>query len=317
MVRTFVFAAAATLMSLASAQAANIVFIDSYHAEYAWSAGITRGVEQGVAGSGHTLHIHRMDTKRNTSEDFKKQAAKKAYDFIKEKKADVVIACDDNASQYLIAPYLNKEGIPAVFCGVNWDASGYGFPTPTVTGMIEVSAVDELLELLKPHAKGDRVRFLGPDVTSARKAIDNMIKVFGGEFNFVESIYVSHMSEFEEKYKAAQDGADIVIFEANAGIKDWDDAKAEEIILANTTVPTGGMHGFMTPFVMMSFAKVPEEQGLFAADAAIKILNGTKVSDIPIARNKEGALMINAKIATALGVELPAELVSMAEKVIE
>ncbi len=69
---------------------------------------------------------------------------------------DVVIASDDNASKYLIAPYYKGGDLPFVFCGLNWDASVYGFPAKNVTGMVEVAQIPQLLEVLKRHAKGDR-----------------------------------------------------------------------------------------------------------------------------------------------------------------
>ena len=52
-----------------------ILYIDSYHAGYAWSDGILSGIEQGLEGTGIDLKVIRMDTKRNPSEDFAKQAA--------------------------------------------------------------------------------------------------------------------------------------------------------------------------------------------------------------------------------------------------
>ena len=54
-----------------------VLFIDSYHAGYPWSDGITAGIQQVLADKDVELRIHRMDTKRNGSEEFKKQAAMK------------------------------------------------------------------------------------------------------------------------------------------------------------------------------------------------------------------------------------------------
>ena len=69
--------------------------------------------------------IFRMDTKRNTDEEFKKTAALKAKAEIEASKPDVVIAADDNASKYLIQPYFKDASLPFVFCGVNWDEKGF------------------------------------------------------------------------------------------------------------------------------------------------------------------------------------------------
>ena len=153
--------------SEASYNGKKVLFIDSYHEGYAWSDGITNGIKSVVDGKGMNLKVVRMDTKRNASEDFKKEAALKMKAVIEDFKPDVVIASDDNASKYLIEPYFKGSNLPFVFCGVNWDASGYGFPTSNVTGMIEVTPVPQLLEQLKPYAKGNRIGFLGPEPPKA------------------------------------------------------------------------------------------------------------------------------------------------------
>ncbi|MCP4577871.1 MAG: hypothetical protein GY846_16480 [Deltaproteobacteria bacterium] len=80
---------------------------------------------------------------------------------------DVVIAADDNASKYLIKPFYKDAGLPFVFCGVNWDASNYGFPYRNVTGMIEVAGAKELVKILQGYAKGSRVALLADDTLSS------------------------------------------------------------------------------------------------------------------------------------------------------
>ena len=48
---------------------------------------------------------------------------------------------------------------------------------------------------------------------------------------------------------------------------------------------------------------MPEEQGRWAALAALKILDGVDPSRIPLAYNKEGRLYFNRQIAARLGIE--------------
>jgi hypothetical protein len=127
-----------------------ILYIDSYHAAYPWSAGITAGIQK-IMSPRHDveLKIFRMDTKRNQSEEFKKAAALKAKALIESWQPDVVIASDDNASKYLIVPYYKDGTLPFVFCGVNWDAGVYGFPCRNVTGMVEVQLIDQIITTLE------------------------------------------------------------------------------------------------------------------------------------------------------------------------
>ncbi|MBM3298742.1 MAG: hypothetical protein FJY85_02165 [Deltaproteobacteria bacterium] len=129
-----------------------ILLVNSYHEGYEWSDGIEKRAREVLDGTGVELRFFRMDTKRNNSVEFGKEAGLKAKAFVDELKPDVVIAADDNVQKYLVVPFLKDTSLPVVFCGVNWDASMYGFPCKNVTGMVEVDMIQELLELLRRYA---------------------------------------------------------------------------------------------------------------------------------------------------------------------
>jgi ABC-type uncharacterized transport system substrate-binding protein len=291
-----------------------ILYIDSYHEGYEWSDGITAGVEQALEGTGAELKIVRMDTKRNGGDDFKKEAALKAKAEIEAFKPDVVIASDDNASKFLIAPYFKDSNIPFVFCGVNWDASGYGFPTKNVTGMIEVSPTLQLIDYLKPFAKGDRVGFLGPDILTARKEAENVKKTFG--FELVEYYGVDY-ADYKKGFLELQDQVDILILDSTGGLYNDQAEDNKAFVEANTKIPTGSTYDFMAPYTLFSFAKVSEEQGAWASQTALKILDGASPDSIPVVKNQEGKLLINTRVAKALNVELSFDVLESADIVIE
>jgi ABC-type uncharacterized transport system substrate-binding protein len=73
----------------------------------------------------------------------------------------------------------------------------------------------------------------------------------------------------------------------------------------------------MMPVGLIGFIKSPEEQGLWAAGAANKILNGTEPSAIPVAKNTKGDLHLNMKLARKLGITFDLKLVKMAQNVIK
>ena len=183
----------AVLRPLSSSK--KVLFIDSYHQGYAWSDGITAGIQNTLAGSGVDLRIHRMDTKRNGSEAFKKQAALTAKAVIDEYQPDVVIAADDNASKYLIVPYYRGGDLPFVFAGVNWDASVYGFPANNVTGMVEVSRPNELMDILRTFSGGAVIGSLTGDTATSRKENEYYTSQFGIRFD--EEVYVKTFDQWE------------------------------------------------------------------------------------------------------------------------
>lgn len=304
-----------TSMAMAqSAKGKKILFIDSYHAGYAWSDGITKGIETALAGSGAELKVIRMDTKRNGSDDFKKDAALKAKAVIDQFKPDVVIAADDNASKYLIVPYYKDGALPFVFCGVNWDASVYGFPTKNVTGMIEVTPIPQLIEQLQGFAKGSRLGFLAPDILTAHKELENISKVFNLS---PVAYFAKDFSDWQKGFSELQGKVDILILDSDGGLYSDKAAEMLAFVEANTKVATGTTYDFMAPYTLVAFAKLAEEQGNWSAMTALQILNGTSPAAIPVVQNKEGALIINTRIASKLGVEIAFELAQSATKVIE
>ena len=92
---------------------------------------------------------HFMDTKRNPSEEFIKRRAAEILDSIKLEKPDLLIVSDDNAVKYLVEPHPREINIPIVFCGVNWSVKQYDLSEHSITGILEMLPVAELLLTMK------------------------------------------------------------------------------------------------------------------------------------------------------------------------
>ncbi|MCP4109784.1 MAG: hypothetical protein GY749_30420 [Desulfobacteraceae bacterium] len=291
-----------------------VLYVDSYHEGYPWSDGITKAIQSVFKGKDVELRIFRMDTKRNTDKRFIRKAAIEAKAEIEKFKPDLVIASDDNASKYLIEPFYKNADLPVVFCGINWDASMYGYPYKNATGMVEVSSVHELLKYLKPVAKGGKIAYLAADVTTARKEGLYYRKLYKLELT---EKYVKEFTEWVSVYADIQKECDILIVGNKAGINNWNESEAEKAVLAKTKVPTGTLYEFMSKYALAGYAKIPEEQGEWAAETALKILNGTDISSIPLTENKKGRVIINRKIEKSLGITFSDDVISSAETIIE
>ncbi len=318
-VSVLVFAAAAGQAGAAGKyDGKKVLVIDSYHEGYAWSDGTVAGVRSVLDSSGAEVRIVRMDTKRKKTDEDKLAAAEMVRRTIESFGPDVVIASDDNASKFVIMPYYKDAALPFVFCGVNWDASGYGFPYKNVTGMVEVAAVDELFAFLERLTDGRRVGYLAAEVFTAHKEQENIEKTFG--MKFAETRYATNMAEWQAQYRELQGKVDMLLVGNSAGTDGWDDDVAARFVERNSKVPSGGIHEHMSRFVLIGYTKLAEEQGEWAAKTALRIIDGTSPSAIPIARNTQGRLVINARIAEGLGGSTTAALGDMlqsADEVIE
>jgi ABC-type uncharacterized transport system substrate-binding protein len=277
-----------------------VLHVDSYHVGYAWSDGIAGGIRETLKDTGVELRRVEMDTKRNTSEEFKKAAALNVREVIAEFKPDVVIASDDNASKYLIMPYYKDADLPFVFCGLNWDASAYGFPYKNVTGMVEISLTPQIVKQLRKYARGDRIGFLGDDTLTSRKNLQYHRDLLKIDYDHV--YYAKNSDQWQRKYIELQDNVDMLILINYVGIADWDKEKAQVFVENHTRIPSGTTNSWTTPFALLGIIKIPEEQGRWAAHAALKILDGTPPGKIPITHNKQGKLYYNLRIGKKLNI---------------
>ncbi|RPH39540.1 MAG: hypothetical protein EHM86_07425, partial [Desulfobulbaceae bacterium] len=258
-----------------------VFWISSYHQGYEANDDIERGIRFILRDSGIQLRTFFMDTKRNDSEAYGRQAGIDAMAQIKVFQPDVVIASDDNAQKYLVVPFLRNTDMPVVFCGVNWDASVYGYPAPNVTGMVEVDLTNEMQRHMRAYARGNRIGYLSGDVETERKIVDIYNRRF---FNgAMKSYLVDSMASFKEAFLKAQQEVDMLYVYNYTGIRDWDRLEAELFLARNTRIPTGSHNGFMSPFVVFVAAKSLQEHGEYAAWTAIRILQGEKTADIPLA----------------------------------
>lgn len=297
------------------AQAAKrVLYIDSYHQGYPWSDGITEAIQSVFEGQDVTLKIIRLDTKNNPGEAYKKQAALQAKASIEAFRPDVVIASDDNASKYIIVPYYKNARLPFVFCGVNYTAEPYGFPFSNVTGMVELPPAVKLIYSLKHFTRITKVGYLAADTLTERK--DGLFTKRDVREDFIEQ-YVSTFSEWKQEFIKLQDEVDALIIGNNGGIKGWDDAEARRFAEQNTQIVTGCLLDWIAPVAFLGATRSASEQGTYAAQTALKILNGASPSSIPIRGNVQANIIINMRIAKKLNKKVPNSFKRIATKIIE
>ncbi len=303
-----------------------ILFVDSYHKGYPWSEGIVSGLleelglsldDSDTAGSSVGvvwLKVVRMDTKRNTSEEFMAKAALKVKAVIDSWKPDLVIVADDNASKHLLVPYFKNTDLPFVFCGVNWDCSAYGLPCRNVTGMVEVSLISQLLAEMGKYARGTKIGLLGADNLSNHKEAANYKSKFS--ISLEKEVFVETFEEWKSAFKRLQSEVDMLIIAPPSFLKtDADKAEAARFVAEHTTVPTGCVEDWIAPYALIGFAKASEEQGQWAGRTALKILAGTSPADIPVVTNTRARIYLNMPVAKKLNVVFPMTLIESAELV--
>jgi hypothetical protein len=139
----------------ANIQKPRILVLHSYDKEYAWTRDVSEGIHRVLDKyPQYSIKWHYMDTKRRTTERYKKTAATSAILLIKRWEPHVMIAIDDNA-QSLVASKFNNDIYPqVVFAGVNGTREEYGYDkAKNVTGILErleLNAVKNMIMKIVP-----------------------------------------------------------------------------------------------------------------------------------------------------------------------
>lgn len=292
----------------------NCLYISSYHAGYEWNDGIERGIHS-VLDNKCQISKFYMDTKRNKDISQIKQSAHIAKQYISEHNPDIIIACDDNAAKYLIAPYYKNNPKPFVFCGINWTVEPYGFPYSNVTGMVEISPIKPLIKEIESIVKFARNGiYIGPDVISQHKEFELNRKLYKKQGITLTAIFVKSMQEWEQAYSTAQ-STDFIIIGNNGGISSWNNQRAADYAFKHARTLTVTNYEWMTQYAMLAMTKVSEEQGIWAGEVALSILEGEKPANIPIIANREKHIYTNPRLLKKAKIKLPPGLIHRSKKV--
>ena len=306
-----------SLMAEAADPTQKVLYVASYDiADTTWGAIILSGIESVFASRNNIeLKAVSMETMGLSATEVaqKEQAALEAKALIDSWKPALVITSDDDAAKYLIVPHFKDADLPFVFCGVNWDASKYGFPAKNVTGMLEVQLVDQIVAYLTPYAKGTRIGSLRADTMTHRAEADYFKTHLGVD---ITTYFVDNIADWKTRFVQLQDEVDLILLGDIGAVKTREGtspAELEQFMVAQTKVPTGRWDVEYKTDALITIANIPKEQGEYAAQAALQILDGKSPADIPLVKNKKAEIYLNMKLAKKLGVRFPIELVEHAE----
>ncbi|MDD2235988.1 MAG: ABC transporter substrate binding protein [Kiritimatiellae bacterium] len=293
----------------------------SYHPGYAWCRLINQGLSNGWESVPLEVRYHYMDTKRNPTEAWKKQAGEKARKIVDQYQPDVLVLADDDAQLYVGSAYVDTE-LPIVFCGVNDDPAKYGYPADNVTGFIERPPLIEALAFLRRFGLVNRLAFLSNDDNTSRGAMTYARNIYIGE-SIVEWRLVSTFDAWKkvvEEYNATMDAVLLYTYHTltdEAGrhvtpeeVMRWtrEHVKIPLLTFFEFGVPDGAPLGVV---------ESGEEFGERSADYVLRILSGVSPADLPISRNTNFRYMVNTTALKRLNMACPPSVCSEAEQVRE
>lgn len=284
-----------------------VFYVNSYHEGYPSSDEAMSAIREILGREGIVLQVAFLDAKRRPAEPDVRRRAEEVLASIRGFRPDLVIASDDDAVKYVVAPRYREGPVPVVFCGVNWSAKQYGLPTANVTGMLEVVPIEETLrEVLRVRPGTRRLRVLSEDSVSERsnrELLDPKYRALGLDPTYA---LVSDFADWKRAFVAAQDEADVVYLPTNGAIHGWDAQAAVQWVRGHIRKPVVTCDDFMMPYAVFGLTKVAREQGEWAARSALEILHGKRLGDIPVVANHQTRCYSNPGLAARIAFPLPA-----------
>ena len=286
-----------------------ILVVMSYDREYHGETLIKEGIEENSTGV-NKRYVY-LDTKKHLDKGPEK--AQKAYDIYKQFKPDVIISVDDHAQSMFILPYIkDKHDTPVVFCGVNDDASQYGYPTSQVTGILEKKHYKQSIHFVKlivPEIA--KIAVLYKENTSNITNVAQIKKEQPGYIvDIKEFLAIKTQQELLKTLGRLEGQVDALMVLNLAGITGYGGRKLGTVetmtfVSDNWPKPTiGASKREIEVGLLCAIAKSNKEQGLVAGQMAKDILAGKSVASIPVTQNRNGQRMINASTAKKLGIKL-------------
>lgn len=296
-----------------------VLLIFSYHPEHPWVVEETRGAEDILEERGVETEKFYLDTKRNTSAEWKEEVAEEAMRKIDDFKPDLVIVFDDNACELVAKEYIG-ESLPFVFCGMNGEPEDYGFPAQNITGVIERHHLEATIELLRRLVPDVEKLAIMSDDSPTSQAFITRVRNIIPPVEISEFYTTNDFDAWKAEVNRLQTNVDAIGIYVYHTIKENSEEQSlppEDVLgwtLENSELPGFAFSDFtVRDGVLCGVTVSGYEQGMTAAEIAIRILNGETPADIPIKCPEEGIPMINEIRAEELNIEIPADVLEEVE----
>jgi PAS domain S-box-containing protein len=283
-------------------QNANILILNAYHVGYQWSEDIVSGIRSTFAkNSLHPeLYVEYMDTKRYTPEEIFPILVAMYASKYKNVHLDLIISVDNTALSFL-ATYHDQlfPGVPVVFVGVN------GFTPDMLGSLTEVTGITESLD---EAATIDLIPQLLPEIRHLAIINDGTItgEIRSQRFHELEAAYEDHLDfRYLSNLSSDELAAELRNLPEHSAIffgsffrdrlgESLTVEEALHLINANSNAPILTTWDFTLGEGVLGGALLTgRSQGEAAANLAIRILQGTSASSLPLMQSSPTEIILD------------------------
>ncbi len=284
-----------------------ILVLHSYHSQMKWVESIELGIESVLDQENYELIYDYMDSKRVPDPSYIKDVYEQMT--IKHSKShyDIIVVSDNNAFNF-----IQKYGdsifgeIPVVFCGLNNIEQYNGEIADNITGITENMDMSATIDLAMMHNQSLKRLYVINDFTPTGVSNQSIIEEIEESYPDLEFIYLRqyNFSDILDEVATLDDESAVLLLSFNRD-------KSNSIISYEESGKLISQASSRPVYVMWDFylgtgvvgGKVTSgfSQGYEAAKIVEEILNGEKVSDIPIMIESPNELMLDYQVLKRFG----------------
>ena len=286
----------------------SILYINSYHNGYEWSDSILDGIRSELNSSWYKIsfQIEYMDTKKFKSDMVSADLLNLYKEKFKNTSFDVVIISDDDAFNFALQ-YRSElfPDVPIVFCGVN-NLTIEQEKEGNLTGVVENFDLAGTIDVaLKLHPDKKRMIVVGDDSTTSNAILERIKKIVPRYSDRLEVEYWLHLGldEVKNKVKYLNDESFLFFIPYYQVIGDhfYTSEEVVSAIYSNSNVPIYSSWEFLLGHGLVGGSFLSGYQhGQDAALLAINILEGKKISQLPIHAQTTGQYLFDYRVMKRL-----------------
>lgn len=300
-----------------------VLLLNSYSLALSWTADVTSGVEQTLAGLDIPvlLHVEFMDTKNIHTPEYLDLLVRQYRLKYANIRFDVIITSDDNAAVFALAHRRELFGdTPMVFCGVNDEGLLTNGRYSNVTGVFEALDIAGTIGTIFALQPGVKTIHLVSDETTTgrinRASVEKVLPRFAGraEFSWVGETSMAELETFlaslpqdhacllvsynldrlGRRYTFRETMEHLSMASAVPIYGCWDFLIGDGAITGKAGEPAGFVGGILAS---------GHHQGALAATMAARIMGGERADDIPVMAQSANRPMFDYAVMKKYGLD--------------